>query len=518
MKDIIIGIDAGTSVIKSVAFSLDGEQLAECSTHNVYSTIGNGGVEQDMHLTWQMTIETLIGLAQKLPDIASRCAAVAVTGQGDGTWLIDKNRQPVGGGLLWLDARAGELVDTWRSSEQEKRRFEITGTGYAACQQAAQLVWMKQHDPIRLSQADKAFHCKDWLYLNFTGECYTDTSEGCFTFGDFRTRQYSDEVLNMLGLQEHASLLPPMLNGVQEHHTLTASAAKATGLLAGTPIVMGFLDVICTGLGAGLYDRDEALGCTIVGSTGIHMRLVQSAEDVELNEHCTGFTMALPVDDMFVQVQSNMSCTLNIDWLLDVAMDLFASQGVNITKAELLERIDDWVDTSNKPGQILYQPYISDAGERGPFISTSARAGFVGLNSTHRFGDMMSAVVQSLALASRDCYSAMGGAPAQIRLTGGAARSKALRRVFANTLGAQLRTCSREEAGAAGAAMMASLSIGHYTNMNDCVQQWVTPLLGSIEDFDDTQHAMMDDVFATYQSTRQALTDVWKSQAQLRQP
>jgi len=143
MKDIIIGIDAGTSVIKSVAFSLDGEQLAECSTHNVYSTIGNGGVEQDMHLTWQMTIETLIGLAQKLPDIASRCAAVAVTGQGDGTWLIDKNRQPVGGGLLWLDARAGELVDTWRSSEQEKRRFEITGTGYAACQQAAQLVWMK---------------------------------------------------------------------------------------------------------------------------------------------------------------------------------------------------------------------------------------------------------------------------------------------------------------------------------------------------------------------------------------
>jgi len=89
---------------------------------------------------------------------------------------------------------------------------------------------------------------------------------------------------------------------------------------------MGFLDVICTGLGAGLYDRDEALGCTIVGSTGIHMRLVQSAEDVELNEHCTGFTMALPVDDMFVQVQSNMSCTLNIDWLLDVAMDLFASQ------------------------------------------------------------------------------------------------------------------------------------------------------------------------------------------------
>jgi len=517
MKDLIIGIDAGTSVIKSVAFTLDGLQLAECSTPNTYETLGNAGVEQDLALTWKKTVETLAGLVYKLPDIASRCAAIAVTGQGDGTWLIDKHGDPVGGGLLWLDARAGEIVDNWRAGEYEQRRFEITGTGFAACQQAPQLLWMKAHAPERIDQCHTAFHCKDWLYYQLTNQRITDTSEGCFTFGDFRTRQYSSELLTMLELQDCESLLPPMVNGMEHNHPLSNQAAALTGLLSGTPVILGFVDVICTGLGAGLYDKHNSTGCTIVGSTGIHMSLVHTADDVSLNEHCTGFTIALPMADTYAQVQSNMSCTLNIDWLLDVAIDLFQSQGISKSRSELLSAVDGWVAQSSHRGELLYQPYISDAGERGPFINTSARAGFVGLTSEHRFGDLMNSVVEGLAMAARDCYDAMGGTPSEIRLTGGAARSPSLRRVFANTLGTSLRTCTREEAGAAGAAMMAAVGIGHYTTMDECVKIWVAPYLSELEDFDVDEKRTMDAVFSNYVSTRLALSKPWKTQARLRQ-
>lgn len=516
MKDLIIGIDAGTSVIKSVAFTLDGQQLAECATPNIYATLPDGGVEQDMSWTWKKTIETLVGLEHKVPDMATRCAAISVTGQGDGTWLIDKKGEPVGGGLLWLDARAGNIVDHWRAGPDERRRFEITGTGFAACQQASQLVWMKAHAPERLAQAQTAFHCKDWLYFQLTGQRVTDTSEGCFTFGDFRTRQYSSELLEMLDLDDCEPLLPPMLNGMEESHPLNDKAAALTGLLSGTPVILGFVDVICTGLGAGLYDEHSSLGCTIVGSTGIHMRLVHSANEVSLNEHCTGFTMALPMTDTYAQVQSNMSCTLNIDWLLDVAIDLLQSQGINKSRSELLASVDDWVGQTTNRGEIIYQPYISDAGERGPFIDAAARAGFIGLRSKHRFGDMMNSVVEGLSLAARDCYNAMGETPSEIRLTGGAARSQSLRRVFANTLGTSLRTCAREEAGAAGAAMMAAVSIGHYSSMNECVNTWVTPHLGELEEFDADEKHHMDPAFENYVSSRLALSDLWKSQARLR--
>ena len=81
MKDLIVGIDAGTSVIKSVAFDLSGRQIAAHSVPNAYDTIDGAGAEQDMARTWSDTAKTLRGLADAVPDLAGRTAAVAVTGR-----------------------------------------------------------------------------------------------------------------------------------------------------------------------------------------------------------------------------------------------------------------------------------------------------------------------------------------------------------------------------------------------------------------------------------------------------
>jgi erythritol kinase len=515
VKDVIIGIDAGTSVIKSVAFTLEGKQLAHCAIANSYDTVAGGGVEQDPIRTWKDTVNTLKGLHERIPNLSERVAAISVTGQGDGTWLIDSDGLPVGGGWLWLDARAGALVEEFQRGPHQRARFELTGTGFAACQQSAHLMWMKIHDPVALRKSSVAFHCKDWLYMNLTGERVTDPSEGCFTFGDFRTRQYSEDLLEMMDLRDCGRLLPPMLDGAQEHHALSDDAAKATGLVPGTPVILGYVDVICTALGAGLYDKDEKPGCTIIGSTGIHMNLVSGCDNVVLNPDCTGFTMLMPVEGFYSQMQSNMASTLNIDWLLDMAVGLFADQGLVRTRKELLTFIDTWL-SSSIPGELIYQPYIAEAGERGPIIDSTARAGFIGLNTSHGFADLVRSVVEGLALAARDCYTAMGTVPEEIRLTGGAARSQALRQVFGNVLGTSLRTSSREEAGAAGAAMIAAVSIGHYASMDDCVAEWVSPLLGSLEAHNPDETARYDALFPAYVAARQALQPVWRQLADAR--
>ncbi|TIQ15522.1 MAG: carbohydrate kinase, partial [Mesorhizobium sp.] len=74
-------------------------------------------------------------------------------------------------------------------------------------QQGPQLAFMKRNAPDMLAGATTAFHCKDWLYFNLTGERATDPSEGTFTFGDFRTRGYCDEVLAVLGVADLRHLL-----------------------------------------------------------------------------------------------------------------------------------------------------------------------------------------------------------------------------------------------------------------------------------------------------------------------
>ena len=53
MKDLIIGIDAGTSVIKSIAFDLSGKQIALAAQKNDYLLTNDGGAEQDIAKTWQ---------------------------------------------------------------------------------------------------------------------------------------------------------------------------------------------------------------------------------------------------------------------------------------------------------------------------------------------------------------------------------------------------------------------------------------------------------------------------------
>jgi len=117
-------------------------------------------------------------------------------------------------------------------------------------------------------------------------------------------------------------------------------------------------------------------------------------------------------------------------------------------------------------------------------------------------------------MAARDCYAAMGGAmPAELRLTGGATRSRALRGVLGAVVGAPVRISMREEAGAAGAAMMAAVALGVYPDMQACIAEWVTPLLGQIEAPDSELVELYAQTFPGYQQARRALEPVWEEMA-----
>jgi erythritol kinase len=513
--DVLVGIDAGTSVIKAVAFSLDGRQLAVTAEPNAYDSLPDGGVEQDMAQTWRETAAVLRRLGEEVSGLEQRCAALAVTGQGDGTWLIDADGAPVAPAWLWLDSRAAALVEARRANGTGERIYRLTGSGLNACQQSALFLWLEQHRPEVLARAATAFHCKDWLYFKLTGERATDPTEGSFTFGDFRRRAYAPEILDALGVPELARLLPPMVDGATTWHPLDQEASAVIGLAAGTPVVLGSVDVVCTALGGGLYSEGRELGCSVIGSTGMHMRLAHGAADVTLNDACTGYTMVMPAQGTYAQMQSNMAATLNIDWLLDLAVEAATALGANTSRKAALGVVDAQI-LAACPGAALFHPFIHTAGERGPFVAPHARAQFTGLAHDQGFFELARAVYEGLAFAARDCYAAMGHQPEEVRLTGGAARSPALRKILASTLGASVRTCAREEAGAAGAAMMAAVALGIFPDIAQACQSWVDPLLGEPEATDPILQRRYDALFPVYREIRQSMLPVWRDLARIR--
>jgi erythritol kinase (D-erythritol 1-phosphate-forming) len=514
-RDILLGIDAGTSVIKSVAFSLAGEQVAVAARPNVYQTLGGGQVEQDMARTWADCAATLRELGERIPNLSRRVAALAVTAQGDGSWLIDAAGEPVGGGLLWLDSRAASLVSDYLRTDAYRDHYARTGSGLNACMASGQLAWMKRWQPERIARAATCFHCKDWLYFKLTGDRVTCPAEGIFTFGNYRTRKYEPSILEGMGIADCERLLTPMIEGAEEAGSLSAAAAAATGLRQGTPVSLGYIDVVCVAAGSGIHDPSRDLGVSVMGSTGMHMRYAPTPDDVRLNDDRSGYTMCFPSDYACSSMQSNLAATLNIDWLMDLAREAAAMAGAETSRQDLLRGLDEKV-LSARPGQAIYHPYIFEAGERGPFLDPDARAQFSGLSVKTSFAGMVRAVFEGLAFATRDCYLASGAMPSEVRLGGGAARSKAMRAILAAALDTRVRTLSREELGAAGAAMMAAVNIGGYANMGDCAKAWVTPSLGEVTIPDPDLVRFYSKLYPVYRTIRAAMAPAWASLGRIR--
>lgn len=509
---VLLALDSGTSIVKAVAFSSAGDILATASRPNRYALLPDGGAEQDMRRTWDDAAAVLSDLAAQVArrHPAAELLALGVTGQGDGTWLIDAEGGPVGSGWLWLDARAAGLVEDLKASGAARAAFAHTGTGLTACQSGPQLLWMQRHRPEALAHAATAFHPKDFLYFCLTGERATSPCEGNFTFGDYRTRQYRPEVLAALGLGDLRRLLPPMIDGTMQWHPLTAGAATRTGLPPGLPVVLGYIDVLCTALGAGLYGAGENAGVSVIGSTGMHIRLVPNVADVAPCAAGTGYCMPFPVRGHTIQGQTNMAATLNIDWLADLVADAATLAGQPDVPREMLLQALGETALGARPGAAIFHPFISAAGERGPFTDANARAGLLGLDQSVRLPELARAVFEGLGFAARDCYDAAGGAPAEIRVTGGAARSPAIRTVLAACLDRPVRVVAQPEAGAAGAAMIACVGIGLYPNMADCAAAWVAPRLEPPLPPDAGLVALYQRLFPLYRDSYAALSPFWR--------
>lgn len=505
-QPVILALDAGTSMLKAVAFNLAGKPVAQYARANRYTEDGKGAAEQDMHQTWDDAVAVLVALVKQLDNV--EIAVLVVTGQGDGTWLIDAKGEPVGPALLWLDARSGPMVEAIRASDAARTIFRESGTGPSACQQSGQLLWLRTHRPEQLARATTAMHCKDWLYFRLTGIRATDPSEGCFTFGSWRTRTYADTVIDAFGLRPQAKLLPPIIDGMTTHHALSPTAASVLGIPVGTPVVLGYVDVLCSALGVGLYGTGLACGTSIIGSTGMSIRLADDDFERPEDAPLSGYRMVFPVKGKTALLQSTLAMTLNIDWLVGLAAQAVELAGHQADHNALLKSLDAAAAMA-RPATAMWHPYIAAGGERGPFTDVRARASLSGIERTLGLPGMMRSIYEGLALAAGDCYEAIGGAPPLINLTGGASRSSTLRQIFSAVLQRPVRCVGEHGGGVLGAAMMAAVSVGLMPDLENCVQAWVNPILGVPEPPDPTLVKTYDGLLQIYQSARQSSEAFW---------
>jgi erythritol kinase len=477
-RDLLIGLNVGAAAVRAVAFDGRGREVAAAELPIPVAWREDGAAEQDLGLVWQRSAQVLRQLADQTPSLMRRTAALAITGEAGGTWLIDDDGDPVGAAGLPIDARAATVVREWRRSGIASEVCRITGVAPTAASQSAQLAWLQRSRPEVVAEAATALHGKDWLYFCCTGERATDPAEAIATYGDLRRGNYDRRVLELTGLLELEALLPEVTDGRHHQGALGRAAAAASGLVCGTPVVLGPVDPIAAALASGLGARPADVGCTILGATASHLRIADDRADVSTS------VLHLPTGEL-ASILSGAPGLAGLHWLVGTCEQLLADAGlIGFSRAEFAGLLERKAAAAPAWG-CRFEPFRA-AGDEAGHGPAFARAGFHELSSRTNLYGMMRAVYEALAMAALEGYEALGGRPSEIRLAGEGSRSALCRAVIGASVGVPVRPLHRRDPAAAGAALFAAVALGLYRGFEAAREVWVEPHLGAPEPLDPT--------------------------------
>ncbi len=445
----LLGIDNGLTVTKAVIFDADGTVLAVARRRVPQIVPKPHHVERDMAQLWSATADAIaeaIGLSGRP---ASDIISVAATAHGDGLYLLDHEKRPLGPGILSLDSRAGAIAAGW--ADRADAALALTGQVPPACSPAALLAWVRDHEPDRFSRIGHILACKDWLRFCLTGTIGTDRTEASTAFTDVRTQTYTPKALRLFGLEALLPALPPVADPAAIVGHVTPEAAALTGLAVGTPVAAGLHDVTASALGIG--GHAPGVVAIVAGTYSIN-EVVSDHPQTDPRWLCRNAIQPGQWNNMALSPAS----AANYDWFLETlcAADLAAKGGA--IHAALAPEINDAL---SRPSTLLFHPYLYGS-PHGP----QASAGFLGLRGWHNRGDMLRAVLEGIVFNHRVHIDALraGFAVHEARLTGGVARNPAFAQMFADVLAMPVTTSQTEEAAAWGAALCAGAAVGLYAS------------------------------------------------------
>jgi xylulokinase len=418
----LIGLDVGTSGVKGIAISPDGEVVARAEHGYPLSTPRPGWAEQDPEDWWNAAQATLA----ELPD-----GPVGLSGQMHGLVVLDEAERVLRPAILWNDQRTAEQCAEIEERVGLERLIELTGNRALTGFTAPKLLWLRQHEPEVYARIRHVLLPKDYVRLRLTGRHAIDAADASGTLlFDVARRRWSDEVLDALELPR--AWLPEAFESTE---------------------IGGAGDQAAGALGVGV-DRPGPLSVVLGTSGVVFAALPGYAADREARVHA--FCHAVPGTWHAMGVM--LSAAGSLSWL-HAALDA--------PYERLLDEAARW-----QPGTegLLFQPYL--AGERTPHADPDARGAFVGLQLRHDRGALVRAVLEGVAYGLRDSLELLRelGVVAEVgRVSGGGARSRLWLEVVAAALGIPLEKTAVDEGAAYGAALLAGVQSGVFADAHEAV-------------------------------------------------
>jgi xylulokinase len=456
----VLGLDVSTTATKAILLDDAGAVVGVGSAEYGYEIPRPLWSEQDPRLWWDAAQAATRGALATAGIAGSEVAAVGLAGQMHGAVLLDDADTPLRPAILWNDQRTSAECDEIRERVGAKRLIEVTGNDALTGFTAPKLLWVRRNEPETWARVAHVLLPKDYVRLRLTGEHATDRADAAGTLLlDLAAREWSNEVLGAIDIDP--TILPRTAEGPEITGRVSAAAAGAIGLPAGTPVVAGGGDQAANAIGVGAVE--EGVVALSLGTSGVVFAATERPI-VEPTGRVHAFCHALP--DRWHLMSVMLSAAGSLRWFRD-ALAPGVDFGVLADEAATVPPGSDG---------LLFLPYLS--GERSPHPDPLARGAFVGLTVAHERRHLTRAVMEGVAFGLRDGLDLIVAsgvrAPMELRATGGGIASPVWRQILADVLGAEIATPATTEGAAFGAAVLATVAAGLHESVPAAVEALVT--------------------------------------------
>jgi len=421
-----------------------------------------GRVELDHEDVWAAVSAVIANLGRRARRGGLRIAALAVSVSGDEAVMVDAEERPVGPAIMALDTRSADTARRWAATAGDERIYRITGLPVHPAHPLVRLLWLREHEPDRFKRIARVLCWEEYLALRLGLPPVSDPSVAARTMAwDIGAEQWSHELLELAGVP--VGFFPDVRPSGVPVGEVPLPAAQALSLPAGVTLVTGGLDQAVATLGAGVTEPGQAM----VGTGSWEALTALTAEPPRDSTALRSSGMALGpfvVPGRLAALATQVGGGSLVGWLRDLlAPGLPTGRFLRLAP----DRVTD----------LLVLPHVE--GSYSPWMDPTSRAAIAGLSLETTRGRLVRAALEGITFELRlnvERLQAAGIRIAELRCTGGGARSSAWVQLKADVLGRPMVLVDVGENGAFGAACLAGQAIGLFPAADEAARRFVRPV------------------------------------------
>jgi xylulokinase len=442
----VLGLDIGTTAVKAIALDEAGRAVATASVAHDGSTPRPGWAEGDPERWWANAVEAVrrLGAETALDGVGM----VGVSGMVPALICLDHAGRVLRPSIQQNDARTAAEIVALRASLPAEDFLAATGQPISQQLVLPRLLWLRRHEPDVYRRIRRILGSYDLVTHRLTGEWSLERNWALESgFWDARRHDWYPPAFAAVATPE--AWLPPVRAAHDVVGVVTPTAAAATGLRAGTPVIAGSADHVAAALAAGSGPGELVL--KIGGGGDVLYGVDRFAPDPRL------FIDYHDLPDRFLLNGCMVASGLLVKWFADVfGRDLGPGE-------DRYARLDaEAAPTPPGADGLVVLPYF--LGEKTPIFDAEARGMISGLTLGHGRGHLFRAMLEAVAYGFRHHVDVLleGGHPIRsIRIMDRGARSPLWRQIVADVLGRSIEYAPGADLGSAfGVAWVAGVAQG----------------------------------------------------------